>query len=190
MSMRPELVALLNSLKETATFENVSFDDINATAVDGDNALHWAVSQNDLAAARLLIEAGINIDQHGDLGHTPLHDACAFGHRDMVLLLIESGADVHARTEGDSPWDLARIGGHTEICDLLGPLMMQKPQAIRTSGRRSRLICCGGRSPSVTSRTCGSFRCTPSARNSSFFSARMLSPIFRSAGMSLMIFIW
>jgi ankyrin repeat protein len=129
MSMRPELVALLNRLKETDTFENVSFDDINATAVDDENALHWAVTQNDLAAAHLLIEAGINIDQHGDLGHTPLHDACVFGHRDMVLLLIESGADVHARTEGDSPWELARRSGHTEICDLLAPLMVERPQS-------------------------------------------------------------
>jgi ankyrin repeat protein len=79
MSMRPEVVGLLNSLKDTATFDNVSFDDINATAVGGDNALHWAVSQNDLAAARLLIDEGINIDQHGDLGRTPLHEACSFG---------------------------------------------------------------------------------------------------------------
>lgn len=126
--MRPELVALFNRLKETATFDNVTFDDINATAVDGENALHWAASQNDLAAARLLIEAGINIDQHGDLGHTPLHDAATFGHRDMVLLLIESGADVYALTEGETPFDLARISGHTEICDLLGTAMEQKRQ--------------------------------------------------------------
>jgi ankyrin repeat protein len=129
MSMRPELVALFNRLKQTATFDHVSFDDINATAIDDENALHWAVVQNDLAAARLLIEAGINVDQHGDLGHTPLHDACSFGHRDMVLFLIESGADVLARTEGDTPFELARLSGHTEICDLLRPLMGQRPQA-------------------------------------------------------------
>jgi ankyrin repeat protein len=75
--------------------------------------------RNDLEAARLLIEAGINMDQHGDLGRTPLHEAASRGHRDMVLLLIESGADVHARTEGDTPFELARRSGHTEISDLL-----------------------------------------------------------------------
>lgn len=96
--MRQELVALFNRLKETATFDNVSFDDVNATTVDGDNALHWAARQNDLAAARLLI-------------------------RGRVSTSIS-----------------------TEICDLLGPLMVQAPQADRTSGRTSRLICCGGRS--------------------------------------------
>jgi ankyrin repeat protein len=126
--MRPELVALFNRLKETATFENVSFDDVNATSVDGDNALHWAAQQNDLAAARLLIDAGINIDHHGDLGRTPLHEAASFVRRDMVLFLIESGADVHARMEGYTPWDLARIRRHTEICDLLATFMTQKPQ--------------------------------------------------------------
>ena len=96
MSMRPELVALFNRLKKTETFDRDSFDDVNATNGDDENALHWAAHRNDLEAARLLIEAGINIDQHGDLGRTPLHDAASFGHRDMVLLLIESGADVHA----------------------------------------------------------------------------------------------
>lgn len=128
MSMPQELVALFNRLKETAMFDGVLFDDVNATTVEDDNALHWAARQNDLAAARLLIEAGINIDHHGDLGRTPLHEAASSGHRDMVLLLIESGADVHARMEGDTPFDLARIRRHTEICDLLATFMAQKPQ--------------------------------------------------------------
>jgi ankyrin repeat protein len=130
VSMRPpELVGLFNRLKQTAAFDEVSFDDVNATSVEGDNALHWAARQNDLAAARLLTEAGINIDQHGDLGRTPLHEAASFGHRDMVLLLIQSGADVHARTEGDVPFELARRNGHTEICDLLRSLTEKESQA-------------------------------------------------------------
>jgi hypothetical protein len=46
----------------------------------------------------------------------------------MVLLLIESGADVLALTEGDTPFHLARLKGHTEICDLLKTVMTQKQQ--------------------------------------------------------------
>jgi ankyrin repeat protein len=128
MSMRPELKALFDRLNRTETFDRDLFEDVNATTVDGDNGLHWAAQSNDIEAARLLIEAGINIDQHGDLGRTPLHEAAAFGHRDMVLLLIESGADVHACTEGDTPFGLASLRGHTEIRDLLGMAMEQKQQ--------------------------------------------------------------
>lgn len=104
------------------------FDDVNATNGDDENALHLFARKNDLESARLLIEAGINIDQHGDLGHTPLHEAASRGHRDMVLLLIESGADVHALNEGYPPFGLARLRGHTAICDLLGMAMKQKHQ--------------------------------------------------------------
>jgi ankyrin repeat protein len=128
MSMRPELVALFKRLNKTERFDRGSFDDVNATNGDDENALHWAAHRNDLEAARLLIEAGINIEQRGDLGRTPLHYAASFGHRDMVLLLIESGADVHACDQGDTPFSLARIRGHAEICDLLGTAMEQKQQ--------------------------------------------------------------
>jgi ankyrin repeat protein len=126
--MRPALAALFNRLNRTETFDRDLFVDVNATNADGENALHWAAQSNDLENARLLIDAGINIDQRGDLGRTPLHEAAAFGHRDMVLFLIESGADVHALTEGDTPFRLARIKGHTEICDLLRAAMTQKQQ--------------------------------------------------------------
>lgn len=124
--MRPELVALLDRLMQSDRYHGLSLDNINATDFDGDNALHWAAVRNDLEAARLLIEAGINIDQHGALGYTPLHVACSFGHKDMVLLLIESGADVHALNEGETPFGLARIRGHVEIRELMREAMRRK----------------------------------------------------------------
>lgn len=57
MSMRPELKALLEHLRDV--FVGVEFNDVNDTDVDGGNALHWAARQNNLAGARLLIEAGM-----------------------------------------------------------------------------------------------------------------------------------
>jgi ankyrin repeat protein len=128
MSKRPELVALFNLLSQRGTFNRDLLDDVNATDSDDENVLHWAARKNDLEAARLMIEAGINIDQHGDLGRTPLHEAASHGHRDMVLLLIESSADVHALTEGDSAFGLARLNGHDDVSDLLGTVMEQKQQ--------------------------------------------------------------
>jgi ankyrin repeat protein len=119
----PELIALFERLRETATYANVLFDDVNATNSDGDNALHWAVSSDDLAAARMLIDAGIQVNQRGDLGHTPLHEACAAGNPDMVMLLVQHGADLYAQSEGDIPFTVARLSGHDAICDLLRPTM-------------------------------------------------------------------
>jgi ankyrin repeat protein len=123
--MDPELTALFERLRETATYANVHFDDVNATNSDGDNALHWAVRSNDRAAARMLIDAGIEVNPPGDLGYTPLHEACAAGNADMVMLLLQHGADLYARREGDTPFSVARLCGHDALCDLLRPLMEQ-----------------------------------------------------------------
>jgi ankyrin repeat protein len=127
--MDPRLRALFERIRKSGDFEFVVFDDVNAATVSGDNALHWAARANDLGAATLLIEAGVNVNQHGELGRTPLHEACSWGHKDMVLLLVEHGADLYASTEGEVPFSLARLRGHDEICELLTPLMRQAQAA-------------------------------------------------------------
>jgi ankyrin repeat protein len=121
--MSPALVMLFEKLKQTSTFAGVAFDDVNATNSDGDNALHWAARSNDLTAAQLLIEAEIEVNQRGDLGRTPLHEACAVGDPAMVTFLVSKGADLYAKTEGDIPFGVARLNGRGDICALLRPLM-------------------------------------------------------------------
>jgi hypothetical protein len=69
--------------------------------------------------AKLLIGQSININQLGDLGRTPLHEACAFGNIEVVKALVAAGADLFALTEGDPPFALARYGHHDDICDYL-----------------------------------------------------------------------
>lgn len=78
-----------------------------------------------LLQAKALIEAGIDVNKAGDLGYTPVHVACMQGNAKMVQLLIESGADLFALSEGDSPFATARLSGHDNICELLAPLMEQ-----------------------------------------------------------------
>jgi ankyrin repeat protein len=128
-TLSPEVVAIFERIREDSCLFMTVFDDVNATNLDGDNALHWAARANDLAAARILIGAGIEINQRGDLGHTPLHEACASASAEMILLLIENGADLYARAEGDIPFTVARLHGRDDICALLRPLMDKSHQA-------------------------------------------------------------
>lgn len=123
--MDPRLISVFEQIRENPLWEGVVFDDVNALNADGDNALHWAVRRDDQEVARLLIECGINVNQYGDLGRTPLHEACSWGHGEMVRLLVEHGADLHAHTEGETPFSLARLTRHDDICDFLGPLMLE-----------------------------------------------------------------
>src|SRR5579864_1762734 len=121
--MNSQLELIFSRLRKTADFAHTDFSDVNATRSDGDNALHCVVRWGDLAAARTLIDAGIDINKAGDLGYTPLHVACMQGNAEMVKLLIDSGADMFALSEGDAPFTTARLGGHDDICELLAPLM-------------------------------------------------------------------
>ena len=123
--MSPEVIKLLEEIGTQPLYYGVNFDDINATNSDGDNALHCVAIQGDVAAAVMLIDAGIEIDKRGDFGHTPLHEACSAGHADMVRLLLEKGADMYAQTEGATPFMIARECGQDHICDLLKPHMEQ-----------------------------------------------------------------
>jgi ankyrin repeat protein len=117
------LERIFTKLHGTADFEEVDFSDINACSLDGDNALHCVVGWGDIDAAKALINAGIDINKAGDLGYTPLHVACMKGNLEMVKLLVESGAELFAVSEGDGPFATARLRGHDAICEFLAPLM-------------------------------------------------------------------
>jgi ankyrin repeat protein len=121
--MNSQLDLIFSRLRETADFAHTDFSDVNATSSDGDNALHCVVRWGDLAAAKVLIDAGVDINKAGDLRYTPLHAACMKGNAEMVKLLVDKGADLFALSEGDPPFTTARGAGHNHVCELLAPLM-------------------------------------------------------------------
>jgi len=122
----PKLKAFIDKVRALPTFETVDFQDVNSTNSEGENALHVAVLWKETEVVRMLIKEGINIDQPGDLGHTPLHEACSSGNMEIVKILVEAGADIFALTEGNPPLTLARFGKHDGICDYLAVEMKKK----------------------------------------------------------------
>ncbi|MES2825681.1 MAG: ankyrin repeat domain-containing protein [Pseudomonadota bacterium] len=91
--MNADLQQLLEKVKSTADFYDVEFDSINDTNALGDNALHCVCVWGDIAAASLLVENGIAINQRGEGGFTPLNLALEFGHIQLADYLISQGAD-------------------------------------------------------------------------------------------------
>ena len=94
--MEKALRKLLNQVEDVADFSGVKLNDINDTNSFGDNALHCVCVWGDIEAAKLLVENGINIEQKGEGGFTPLKVADDFGHREIVSYLISKGANTEA----------------------------------------------------------------------------------------------
>lgn len=137
--MNEAVKGILARVQQAALFDEVDFSDINACAIDGDNALHVVVLWGDLAAASALLDAGIEVNKAGDLGYTPLHVACMEGNLEMVKLLVQRGADLFSMSEGYAPFTSARLAGADHICDYLGPLMEKASSEDSKIWLRSRI---------------------------------------------------
>ena len=64
-------------------------------------ALHWAAYHDDLETAKLLVDAGADVNAANRYGVTPLSLACTNGNEAMVDLLLEAGADPNTTLRGD-----------------------------------------------------------------------------------------
>jgi len=89
--------------------------------------LHVAARRGALNIARWLLDAAHNdislINSVNMDGATPLHEACAKGHVDLVKLLVEpsrhANLDAKIRSSNKTPLDIAREKNFTTIVDLL-----------------------------------------------------------------------
>jgi ankyrin repeat protein len=94
---------------------------INTKGKYGNTPLHLA----DVNTARLLLSAGADLEARNEDGGTPLHRATIFGRTAVVELLIASGANIEAKTVGqtasESPLEIAIGDGDIDIVRLLAP---------------------------------------------------------------------
>lgn len=75
---------------------------VNAFAYDGWTPLHLAAFFGQLDAARLLLDAGADVEavSHNGMRNTPLHAATAGKHEPIALLLLQRGANPHVLDAG------------------------------------------------------------------------------------------
>ena len=72
------------------------------------------------AAVEALLHLGADINAADEKGWTPLINAAAHNHEDVVEMLILKGADVHARThDGETALSIAELFGRTDMANRL-----------------------------------------------------------------------
>jgi len=108
--------------EESARYLLLKGAEVNACSTNGYHVypLHSAVASNNSDIAKILIEAGADVNVAQVSGITALHSAAHHGNIELIILLLEAGANVNAKTEdGRTAADMARTAGHTELAKIL-----------------------------------------------------------------------
>jgi len=91
-----------------------SMRDAQRIDVGGSTALLFAVEAGDAESARLLLDAGADVDDSGADGRSVLVAAAFGGHRSVVDVLLDRGADVHVADAGYTALHAAALRGELE----------------------------------------------------------------------------
>ena len=74
----------------------------NARSENGTTALYAAVSESDSPeVVKILLENGAGVNAMNEEGRTPLHIACYRNSIPVITMLLDAGADINARANGD-----------------------------------------------------------------------------------------
>jgi ankyrin repeat protein len=94
--------------------------DVNAAAVDGSTALHWAVQRGDARMVESLIRAGANAGAVNRYGVPPLGIAAVDGNAEILKLLLDAGADANVGlSQGETPLMTVSRSGKVDAIKLL-----------------------------------------------------------------------
>jgi uncharacterized protein len=94
--------------------------DVNARALDGSTALHWAVRAEALDVVDALVKAGADVSVRNALGIAPAYVAAESGNSAVLRRLLDAGADVSTVDgTGDTLLMAAVRSGNPDVVELL-----------------------------------------------------------------------
>jgi ankyrin repeat protein len=94
---------------------------LEATGPHKETLLHWLAVENRLESVKLLSRLGAKIDAVNEFGNTPLMECSQIGYQQMVLLLLELGANTcfQSSKNKNTPLHMAAESGRKEVYGLL-----------------------------------------------------------------------
>lgn len=120
--MEPDLAQVLEKIRRANLWEFMGVE-VNGPNVRGSSfnqtPLHVVAVWGDVDAARILLDAGAEIDVSGEGDFTALHEAILQEHVEMVRLLVARGADLQRRCEFGSTLELAESAENPELLKIV-----------------------------------------------------------------------
>ncbi|XP_061579339.1 unconventional myosin-XVI [Cololabis saira] len=123
--------------------------DANSPISSGGSLLHLCARHDNVFAAELLMERGLDVDLQDEDLWTALHVACSCDHADVVLLLLQAGVNLLLQDiDGNVPLDYAAEGTETRYIlrkhleetgvdvSSLNAMRMQRPGTMLSEVRR------------------------------------------------------
>ncbi len=88
-----------------------------------------AVQNNDISDVKLLVSHGAKVDWRDAFSSTALMYAAALGNKDIILYLINNGADVNAKDkQGNSVLSAAKESKNSEAIEIVTSFINKKSQ--------------------------------------------------------------
>ncbi|ARU59248.1 ankyrin [Oleiphilus messinensis] len=123
--MKNDLSSVLARCSDTASWFGIELNGVNCVNLMDDTPLHTVCSWGDLESARILIDAGADVNAKGDNGCSPIFNGVIGGNPKVLELLIRSGARVNSKNDdGRSVLEYARNIGSSE--DVINTLLKVK----------------------------------------------------------------
>ncbi len=96
----------------------LGLNDVSARGVNGETPLHQVAYRADLASAKLLLDAGADVNVKTKNGETPLNNA---RNAESIKLLLDAGADIDARdsVNGETPLHKATYNANIPLVQSL-----------------------------------------------------------------------
>ena len=107
--------------------------DANAFNTDGVSALQWAIlgsgkSETVYGQVKALLNRGANPNQPNIHGMTAVHTAALYGSEAVMDALISFGGDPNTSTAGQTPYELAMLGGNSGAVSAIEQRTDNKPE--------------------------------------------------------------
>ncbi len=115
-----ELRDVLASYSDLPEYLGKDCASVASVSLFGDYPINIAATRGKPDELVALLEAGADINQRGEHGYTPLHNAVEQGHISIVKYLLKRGAIREIiNNDGQTPEQLARILGENRISSVL-----------------------------------------------------------------------
>lgn len=114
--MKTDLAALLAEYSRLPEYSEMKLDKVDTTSLFGNKPINIAATRGIISEVETMLAAGVDINNRGEHGYMPLHNAVEQGHLDVVRLLVKQGADPDGKTDdGITPAELAEMVKELEI---------------------------------------------------------------------------